>query len=377
MKTPPTLPTPTTTYTPHKTRSTPPSATRIVRETSPSVALKQARLYPSRAVSPDCVIQQNFTDSRPGPHKKHRVKFNNYGENMVPSSSGTTKILPTIHSTCYIPKNHSEALGNPVLEISYQSGHKSVPCSKRARYDRPDRLSHKLSYSGGLWQILFYSFKQCLPKLLTSIDSPKLENINLSDFQISIQTEEIYSKKSPQDFIIQILDRTKRIKSTNISSSILHDILAQLTTSSIRRYLKGQLITQFPFFFYTKPYSDRTDVYIANRFQPFFKNTKLLREIIFNSKHPSDELCQSLSELLDTDPSLSNLHPDVKTSFITMITDPSSQLNTAIRSCFKNYLEDLNLTVARIITHIQSRDFQDANTFKTNLLEFLQNRIQQ
>ena len=239
----------------------------------------------ARPVSPDlgCTSDQRQTptDSPTGSPKQKRVVFVSPGKTAFSSDNRTA-----IHATCYIPKDFSESLSAPVRELSKQSEHTEVPCSKRARYDRDDRLSHQSSYSGGLWQNLFYSFKQCLPKLLTSTDSPKLENINLSDFQISIQTEEIYSKKSPQDFIIQILDRTKRIKSTNISSSILHDILAQLTTSSIRRYLKGQLITQFPFFFYTKPYSDRTDDYIANRFQPFFKNTTLLLEIIFNSKHP-------------------------------------------------------------------------------------------
>jgi len=317
----------------------------------------------TRPVSPDlgCTSDQRQTptDSPTGSSKQKRVVFVSPGKTAFSSDNKTA-----IHAAYYIPNDFSKSLGAPVREFSNQSEHTEVPCSKRARYGRDDRLSHQSSYSGGLWQNLFYSFKKCLPKLLTSIDSPKLENINLSDFQTSIQTEEIYSKKPPQDFIIQIINHPNQINSTNISSSI-------------RRYLKGQLITQFPFFFYTKPYSDRPDDYITNRFQPFFKNTILLLEIIFNSKHPSDELCQSLSALIDTDPSLSNLHPDVKISLITMITDPSSQLNTAIRSCFKNYLEDLNLTVAKIITHIQSQSFQDTTTFETNLLLFLQNQIQQ
>ena len=344
-----------------------PNISNKARPVSPDLGCtsdqRQTPTDTARPVSPDlgCTSEQRLTptDSPTGSPKRKRVVFVSPGKTAFSSDNRTA-----IHATCYIPKDFSESLGAPVREFSNQSEHTEVPCSKRARYGRDDRLSHQSSYSGGLWQKLFYPFKQYLPKLLTSIDSPKLENINLSDFQTSIQTEEIYSKKPPQDFIIQIINHPNQINSTNISSSI-------------RRYLKGQLITQFPFFFYTKPCSDRTDDYIINRFQPFFKNTTLLLEIIFNSKHPSDELCQSLSELLDTDPSLSNLHPDVKISLITMITDPSSQLNTAIRSCFKNYLEDLNLTVAKIITHIQSQNFQDTTTFETNLLLFLQNQIQQ
>ncbi len=67
-------------------------------------------------------------------------------------------------------------------------------------------------------------------------------------------------------------------------------ILNNKSKNWLCRYLKGQLITQFPFFFYTKPYSDRTDDYITNRFQPFCKNTILLLEIIFNKKNLNDEL---------------------------------------------------------------------------------------